>query len=257
MVKPKVPVLITSSAIAHDTSVNLSRLEDRLNYTLESIAKWLEISPDTQFVICDGSGYDFSHLVRARFPEAIAEFLHFNNDVNQVQLHGRGYGEGEIVKFAIQNSRYISEAECFAKCTAKLWVSNYLECLKYWNGSLLMKGVFKNAFTPWKKTEFTYIDTRFYICSTATYRRLFEEAHHKINVARGHGLEECFREELIKNKVSNYLMTNPPVIFGMGGGTGVQYKNTLIRRHKEKLRYQIVKHNREFRLLFVEQLCTS
>jgi hypothetical protein len=36
------------------------------------------------------------------------------------------------------------------------------------------------------------------------------------------------------------LMRLPPVICGVGGGTGAYYKNTSLRRFKEKLRYQLV-----------------
>jgi hypothetical protein len=176
----EIPVLLTSSVIAHDTGVALSDTNERTRLAMESIAQWLKIDASLHLVLCDGSNFDFSDLVKTAFPAAHIECLHFENPQSLVKLHGRGYGEGEIVRYAVNHSRYIAQADCFAKCTSKLWVENYTQCIQYWNGQLLCKGVFKNVFSISRKTQFDYIDTRFYVSKKSLYLRLFADAHFKI-----------------------------------------------------------------------------
>lgn len=242
----KIPVLLTSSVVAHDLSVRLKDTDERVRLAMESIAAWLKINPDQPLVLCDGSGFDFTDLVQRNFFGSKIECLHFNNDREKVQLFGRGYGEGEIVRYAVNRSEIIAHTGCFAKCTSKLWVENFSECMKPWNGEILIKGVFNNAFSLTRLTEFSYIDTRFYAMSTAQYKALFINAHQSIDPLRGHGLEECFRDTFITNHLRHCLMPLPPVICGVGGGIGKYYKNTATRRFKERLRYKLIRRAPRF-----------
>lgn len=245
------PVLLTSSVVAHDIGVALKDTDERLQLALESIEQWLRIDPDLPIVLCDGSSFDFAPLVAQRFPHARIECLHFENDQEKVKVQGRGYGEGEIVRHALAHSRLIAAAGCFAKCTSKLWVENFKECRQYWNGRFLCKGVFLNVFSPLRKTEFSYIDTRFYMVSTAFYRQHFEHAHVPIHKKSGYGLENCFHDIVVKNGIKNCCLPIAPVISGVGGGIGKSYQNPLRRRLKEILRLSLVRRHRDFRDLFV------
>mgnify|MGYP005805361767 CR=1 FL=1 len=246
----RIPILLTSSVVAHDKGVRLQDPEERARLAMESILKWRAIAPMNPLVLCDGSDFDFSPSVSTLEGSGAVECLHFRNDVDLVQLHGRGYGEGEIVRYALEHSQLIQSAGCFAKCTSKLWVENFHECISQWNGDLLLKGVFSNVFSPRKATELAYIDTRFYVASVDTYRRFFVRAHHAIRSKEGHGLEETFREIFLNNKLKGRLMCPPPIICGVGGGTGVYYKNTPIRRLKEKWRYALTKRHPLFKRWF-------
>jgi hypothetical protein len=129
-------------------------------------------------------------------------------------------------------------------------VDNYAECLKNWNGSLLCKGVFLNVFSFFKKTVFAYIDTRFYVVSCPVYEKYFENAHLHIGTEQGKGLEDYFHEVFINNFIQHSLFSVVPVINGVGGGTGKYYKNSNLRRSKEKLRINLVRLNKSFRNLF-------
>lgn len=244
------PILLTSSIVAHDTGVALTDTQERTRLTLASVQEWLRIDSKHRIILCDGSGFDFSKLAAEHFPLASIECLYFDNDPLLVSKFGRGYGEGEIIRHALNNSRFIAQAGGFAKCTSKLWVKNYPECLAHWNGSLRLKGVFLNVFSPWRATKLAYIDTRFYMTSCETYRRYFENAHLQIRKEQGHGLEECFLDVVQENGLQKMLLPIPPVIAGVGGGTGTYYKNPIKRRLKEKLRLKLVRLNKKFSHLF-------
>lgn len=245
-----VPILLTSSVIAHDTGVAMTDPAERIDKTLESIAHWLAMDARSEIVICDGSDFDFSTLIATRFPGTAIECLHFMNDIELVRARGRGYGEGEIVRYAINHSKRIASAGCFAKCTAKLWIENYSKCLALWNGRMQFKGVFANVFSPTRPTAFSYVDTRFYLVSIDAYRQYFENAHQAINAQQGHSLEECFRDQLLGHRLQKVLFRKVPVICGAGGGTGAYYKNRIHRRLKEWLRLWLARLHPRFCALF-------
>jgi hypothetical protein len=247
-----IPVLLTSSVVAHDTSVRLKDTNERVRLALESVAKWLAMEPAQPIVLCDGSGCDFTEAVQREFPVAQIECLHFDNDKEMIRQFSRGYGEGEIVRHAVRHSRFIAEAGCFAKCTSKLWVENFRQCAEEWNGRFVGKGIFMNVFSPLRKTKFAYIDTRFYIASAKFYQRYFEEAHKRIGMREGKAfsLEDSFHEIAQENRLQGILLRRSPVICGVGGGTGVYYRNTPLRQLKEDLRLQLVSRYPQFRAFF-------
>lgn len=246
-----IPVLLTSSIVAHDKGVALKDSDERLRLALESIEQWLKIDPDLPLVLCDGSSFDFDPLVAQRFPHARIECLHFENNQEKVKELGRGFGEGEIVRYALAHSRLIAAAGCFAKCSSKLWVENFKTCKRQWNGKFLCKGVFLNVFSPFRSTEFSYIDTRFYMASTAFYRQYLEDAHLHIDRKRGRALENCFHDAVISYGIKKSLLRVPPVICGVGGGIGKYYKDSQKRRVKEVLRFWLVQKQASFADLFV------
>jgi hypothetical protein len=236
--------------VAHDKGVRLQDPLERARLAMESVEQWRAIAPRNPLVLCDGSGFDFQPLVATLTGSGSVECLHFQNTMDLVQEHGRGYGEGEIVRYATDHSALIQSAGCFAKCTSKLWVENFSACMRQWNGRLLIKGVFDHAFSPHKTTTLAYIDTRFYVMDVPTYQQHFLHAHESIRAQLGYGLEESFRDIFLNKQLQGCLMSPPPVISGVGGGTGAYYKNTLLRQIKEKWRYQLVKHNPLFRSWF-------
>lgn len=151
------------------------------------------------------------------------------------------------------HSQLINRAGCFAKCSSKLWVENFDECKSWWNDNFLCKGVFLDVFSPFKATIFHHIDTRFYFASKTFYERYLLNAHVDINVEAGYGLEECFRDILLREQMKGVLLPVPPVIAGVGGGTASYYRNSLKRVWKEQLRVTLVQRTRSFSPLFANR----
>jgi hypothetical protein len=232
-----------------DHSVTLKDTDQRIHYTLESIEKWLSHGNDIRLVICDGSGYDFSGILKERFPARRIECLSFENDSRLVEQHGKGYGEGEIISYALQHSTHLRQSNSFAKCTAKLWVDNFLECSKEWNGFFLCRAFFSNVFS-FKKTNFEYVDTRFYLSGRDVYFKYFSKTHLKVGGAYGTSIEDNFKAIILENRLQHLLFRSPPVVRGVGGASGKYYRDNRIRRIKEILRSKIVQSNPEFSDLF-------
>jgi hypothetical protein len=243
------PILLTSSVIVMDQSVHLKDEKLRIFHTLESIKKWLDISPKNKYVLCDGSGFDFSSLVAEHFPNANIECIFFNNDPALIEVHGKGFGEGEIIRHALEYSKTLRESKWFAKCTAKLWVDNFLECAEEWNGNFLCQAFFSNVFS-FKKSRIEYIDTRFYLVNTNFYKAFFSRAHIGIGGVGGISIENKFLEISIGEHLSGFLFKVAPIVCGVGGGSGKYYKDSKIRRLKEKLRSRLISHNSKYKTLF-------
>jgi hypothetical protein len=243
------PILLTSSVIAMDKTVTLIDPQERIHHTLESIEKWLSMYPDIRLVICDGSGYDFTDTIRQQFPGCSIECLAFENDARMVAYRGKGYGEGEIIKHALQHSQELRAANWFAKCTGKLWVDNFERCVREWNGALLCKAFFAHVFER-KPIKLEYIDTRFYLTTIDIYRRHFIDAHQSVGGESSDSIEDVFRKIILANQMQGVLFKTPPVIRGVGGGSGKYYRNNFVRRVKETLRARLVQRNPAFRDLF-------
>lgn len=252
-----IPILLTSSVIAYDAEVRLADQNKRLEFSLESLRQWKKRFPHQPIVVCDGSSFDFQPYVKKFLPYDNIECLFFENDQTRVAQHGRGYGEGEIVRYALQHSQRIQQAGCFAKCSSKLWVTNFEACAQAWQGELLLQGIFTGVFEPWQETVFSYIDTRFYISSIDAYQTFFQDAHLRIREKEGFGLENAFHQIFLENRLHRALSPVAPVICGVGGGIGTYYKNSLKRRLKEALRLRIVRSDPVFRPYFIDPLGTA
>jgi hypothetical protein len=243
------PILLTSCVHVSDESVSMKSSEDRVNFTLKSIEKWLSIVPNAEIVICDNSGFDFSNLIKENFPNKKIECLCFLGDKNAVKHYGKGYGEGEIIEYATKKSRFIINAGCFTKCTAKLWVKNYQYFLIQWNQKYIFKPIFKNIFSI-KPLKLDHIDTRFYIVSTEFYQKYLADAHRKINPSTPYGIEEIFLEIFIANNLKNIFSQRYPEIHGVSGASGHTYRNSLKKNIKENFKYFLLRLNPRFRDLF-------
>ncbi len=243
------PVLLTSSVVAMDPTVALKSQEDRIFYTIESIGKWAKISPRNKFIICDGSGFDFTPLVQERFPDLEVECIFFMNDPVLIGKYGKGFGEGEIIRFALTHSQFLSASDWFVKCTAKLWVDNFFACLQEWNDQFLCRAFFANVYSL-APTSLEYIDTRFYMITKDFYLRNFSNIYVNLGLDDGSSIEGEFLDKIRELKLKHFLFRAVPIISGVGGGSGKYYNTSFWRRMKEKLRSYLASKNLEFCDLF-------
>lgn len=233
-----------------DPSVLLKDQELRIFHTLESIHHWSKIAPQNKFVICDGSKFDFSTILKQEFPHLQIECLSFMNDANLVKKHGKGFGEGEIIRYALDRSHYLKESNWFAKCTAKLWVENFQDCVLAWNNRLVCTPFFSNVFS-FRKMSLDYVDTRFYLVKKSFYLQHLSAVHIDLGGDSGVSIEDKYLELIQENHLRNIFMKNPPVIAGVGGGSGKYYNTSPLRRIKEILRSRIASLDPRYRDFFI------
>jgi hypothetical protein len=228
----KIPLLVTSAVNVSATCVEITDAKERVELTLEAIREWTRIVPDIDIVICDGSGYNFEPDVAQAFPDSSIECLHFRNNKEMVMSRGKGFGEGEIVAHAVSHSRFVRSYDCFAKCTAKLWVENFTECLGGFNG------VFNcdKAFGDRSLDNYSHCDTRFYITEKRFYCETLSMCHTLVKHYQGYHLEHAFGDVLRKAGTKHIVFKTKPLIYGYSGSTGEFYSPEPERMRSRLLR---------------------
>ena len=213
MSNPTPTLLLTSCVFVSAPFVEVNDPKIRIDLTLESIRQWLRIAGKLNIVICDGSGYDFAKDTTEEFPDIKIECIYFKNDTESVLTHGKGYGEGEIIKYALEHSEYLKGSDYFAKCTSKLWVTNFPEIISRWNNVFQCQFGLEKPKTI-RNAKPASIDTRFYIINKYYYLEHFIDAYKNVNDNDGYYLEHCFKDVILDKKLraSSSLFPVPPLI---------------------------------------------
>ena len=231
-----IPVLITSAINVSAAKTVLTDPNVRLCLTLKCINKWCSTPGVSHVIVCDGSGFDLRpHLNKIVSTKSgiSCEIISFKNDVVGVKAKGKGYGEGEIINYALGHSKFLNGASHFAKCTGKLWVENFATCLSGFNQ--LASFDFYGNFKP------IMIDTRFYIVEKEFYISKLAALHNYVDDDNGYYLEHAFRDGLAILKLSDYVMYPTPRISGVSGSMGVHFETNRFKAALRDVRSQLVK----------------
>lgn len=215
-------VLIITGCISPERNQRFLVLKDedeRLKQYIESIKFFIDGSPFTKIVFCENSAYryDASELIlRAEKVNKLFEWLSFQGDIEKVKECGKGYGEGEIIQYALSNSECLKKTKSFAKVTGRLIIQN-------------INKVVSNV-----KTGVNYfnrdiyrghgLDTRFYLCDMDFYRNYLLDAYIQTSERAGAkaALEDLFYKRLQKQR--NYrTLKSYPEFKGISGGNGRDY----------------------------------
>lgn len=224
-----IPLIIPSAITVSAPRTKLCDSDERLRHTLEGLKAWMSVLAFRRIVICDGSGFDLSpHLEQLRESvdtDILLESLCFQNHVPLVTKLGKGYGEGQIVDYALTNSRLLADSDSFAKCTAKLWVTNAVACLRHYNGTAALN--LSGGFMP------KYVDTRFYVCSKAFYNSHLRDCHLSVDEDHGLFLEHRFFESIQGTRMYRNTLFPTPIIRGVSGSMGTPHhtsrRNNLVK----------------------------
>lgn len=185
----------------------------RLEKYLEGIDNWLRKIPNLRIIICDGTGYDWHPEIMRHYCNSHIECLSFFNDINAVKMFGKGYGEIQILNYAIENSKFLKKSKHFMKITGKYWVEN-IEAFSI--SELFPDFKFKSTFKI-KGWTLLYVNSAFFICSICAYRKYLYDSFHLVNDHVGNDLEHVLGRILVKNKIKNYQFTHSPAICGWSG----------------------------------------
>lgn len=187
-------ILLTSSIDPNGCSfLSRSCIEDRKNDYLMAVEKWLT-KTSLDIVYVDNSGYDLEFIID-KFSEYSSriEFLSYDGNGYDRSL-GKGYGELEIINYALVNSRKISNCEYLIKSTGRYFfpkMESFLDTIRideYDFVGQLNDGVVHTGFfmvnksfyldfigdtNPVNDTKGYYIEHLFYNMAFSTERRHF------------------------------------------------------------------------------------
>lgn len=229
------------------TMTVLSNQEERKKQYINAIRFYLS-NTNYQIVFSENSGTDISHFFYDAIESGKMEYLTFQGNKNKER--GKGYGECEIIEYAIKHSRLIqsSKDQRIIKITGRLIVQNISSITKCHQLLFSKRTVFCAI-----NSDLSFPDSRFIIAPISFYI-IFLHSKEKINDSKGYYFEHALCDTLKKEKAfpySPFLLL--PKIKGISGSTGetytpktisisftikyAKYAISLLRRFKKLYRY--------------------
>ena len=195
----------------------LSNIEERKAQYIEAIHYYLS-NTNYSIVFVENSGTDMSDLFTHYIHSGRMEYLTFHG--NQNKERGKGYGECEIIQYALDHSDII-RSDChkqITKITGRLIVKNIKAIIRLHTALFPKRTVFCSI-----NSDLSFPDSRLIIAPTDFFH-LFLRVKERINDQKGYYFEHALCDTLKKEKAYCYspFFINP-LIKGMSGSTGVQY----------------------------------
>ena len=171
-----------------------------------------------RIVIADATGQillDDAEVLMLKQMNVEIEQIYYFQDNDLVISKGKGCGEAALVKFALENSKFLQGVDNFFKCTGKVYCRNYLDIL----GMIQRDGI-QNIFwqDPFDHSE---LDTRFYYASRDYMLNLFLPSCDAIDDRNHILMEHCAL------KVSREHLTPGsslrPILSGFSGSSNRPY----------------------------------
>lgn len=217
-------LLITGCIYPNRKQPYLTISDPKVRYEqyIESIKYYINCEKVKTIVFCDNSNYlnfEYSKMLElAEKRNKKFEWLTFQGDDKSVETKGKGYGEGEIIKYALSNSKYLIKANSFAKVTGRLIISNIDNIIGKMNHQ-------RNYFNCDLYSS-NGVDTRFYYCQKEFYEESLENLYLQCNDVQGITLEKLFYSVI---KKANYIKNIPyyPVFVGVSAGNGIIYSEKM------------------------------
>jgi hypothetical protein len=175
-----------------------------------------------QIVLADATGnnllteHEWEEIDKS---ETSIEQINYKQASDSVIKHGKGYGEGKLIEYAVNNSALLARVEYFFKCTGKTYVRNFSDiagAIKTRNAQgLFWKHIGDDgtAMKPWADCRFYYTSKTFakehlipaYLASDDNVAFCENQIYEMLN--RNMEVSRCLR----------------PFIMGYSGATGEPY----------------------------------
>ena len=142
----------------------LSDQEERKAQYINAIRYYLS-NTSFKIVFSENSGTDISHFFQDSIESGRMEYLTFNG--NQDKKRGKGYGECEIIEYAIKKSKLIhsSKEQRIAKITGRLIIKNIKGILRWHNLLFSKQTVFCSI-----NSDLSFPDSRLIVAPVSFYR---------------------------------------------------------------------------------------
>lgn len=224
----------------------LSNQEERKAQYINAIQYYLS-NTCFKIVFSENSGTDISYLFEDAIESGRMEYLSFPG--NQDKIRGKGYGECEIIEYALNNSKLIlsSKDQRIAKITGRLIVRNIKGILRWHKFFFSKQTVFCTI-----NSDLSFPDSRLIVAPVSFYK-VFLNSKGLINDSNGYYFEHALCDTLKREKEYSYSpFLFMPCIEGVSGSTGEIYsgemrdsifnlryiKYTLSLKHKFKKLYR-------------------
>jgi len=255
MLDSRTPLLITATFDEGRTPhVALTGIKERVVKHMEGLIAWLKDPSIDRIVFVKNCGAKIRPAVLERFAGDYGKELEYLqvSSASQTVFRGKGYGEGDLIRQALQASKILRESDNFFKITGKLYspdaprlftlqaegeffLGPAAEARDAWKirtllaplygseaGSAALGVVRRYCRMPWgliAAAPTGWVDTRFYRVRRDFYVDVLLRSYLRVQDALGYTLENAAYDDLKAcNSIS--LIKEPPIIFGTSGTLG-------------------------------------
>jgi len=197
----------------------LTDISDRQKQYVDAIHFYIN-NTNCKIVFCENSNTDISTLFKNE--QDRLEILTFAG--NQEKQRGKGYGETEIIEYALHHSSFIQDDSIIIKITGRLIIINICPILK----SLKYK---HNFVTCLFHSNLRFADSRI-ICGTTTFYKEFLKNKGCINDSEGIFFEHILASTVLESSVCFIPFSEEPLIRGISGTTGELYQEVKTNKKK-------------------------
>lgn len=251
-------LIVTSAVRSLDPYLSIKDYDTRLLQVYCSVICWITKTRLRKIIVCDNScsASAFSELqsLAESYGKSL-EILCFKGDSQRIVTCGKGYGEGEIIKYALDNSQLLKGEETFFKITGRVFVENFDEIMseetrraQVFNlhtkvyKRVLWRVLAKLPAASWLCDHgFGYIQTIFYKCGIRYYREHLLRCHTEVDGQREHFLENRMFLPLMRNGFSSFTIA--PRFVGVCAGTGQLYGDSDYPEQVKKLAESLIARN--------------
>lgn len=203
--------------------LSLRDADERFKQYEEGLRALIESRGFAQIIFCENSNYGvekLSYLQEIAAQKHVRlELLSFQGNLEKACIHGKGFGEGEIMDYVFSQSRLISKEPYFIKITGRLKVDNIKGIIPHIDPK-------KTYFNVPNRTRRDVYDTRMYGMPTWQFKKLFLDVYERVEDEKGIFLETVYTQVLRDNQVKVTNFPRYPRITGVSGSGGCLYSYT-------------------------------
>lgn len=186
---------------------------------IESLKWYINETSISRIVYCDNSNALCPEglIELAETEGKVLEWLPFQGNSDKVLEKGKGYGEGEILDYAVHNSQLVSESDVLIKITGRLKPLNISSILQ----------LSRRRYSYFEMHD-GYVDSRCYIVKKEDYIKYLLGVNDKVDDYRGYYIEHVLYDEIQKYPKRFHPLPFALNISGMSGSMGVEYKDGVM-----------------------------
>ena len=189
---------------------------------IKSLEYYITKTNIKNIVFCENSNYKLKNDINKLISNKNFEFLSFEGNQEKSVRYGKGYGEGEIMQYAFENSKLISRTNYIAKVTGRLIVKNINTLVRFANQS--------NGYFWFMGTSggVQWVNTRFYMMPKKLYMDVFI-GYKEVDDRAGFDTELMFYHTIKNSQIEYRKFFVCPRIEGTSGTDGVKYNGSVYK----------------------------
>lgn len=221
--------LVITGCISPNNDVPQLQLRDskeRRTQYINSIKYYLEKTNIQNIVFCDNSEavLDGELIKIAQKYGKQFEWISFSGNSEKCIQCGKGYGEGEIIEYAMKNSKLLHASDVMLKITGRMSIRNIDRIIKLAN-------VKRNYFYPVvQEGGKPFVCTKMFIVQKPVFKRFFVDEYNKVNDMEHNYIEHVYGGIIKNNKFSVSIIPLNPMIYGVSGTTGEVYSPKMYKQ---------------------------